>query len=113
MRELRATRLAMGKFWESVVKITKRRRLTTWIHGSSAWRSGEGATIRRGLHKVAVYRNESGELCEFSAVCPHLKCIVHWNRTEKTWDCPCHGSRFDALGHVLNGPAVADLERLQ
>jgi glycine/D-amino acid oxidase-like deaminating enzyme/nitrite reductase/ring-hydroxylating ferredoxin subunit len=75
----------------------------------SQLQNGEGATIRRGLHKVAVYRNELGQLCEFSAVCPHLKCIVHWNRTEKTWDCPCHGSRFDAAGHVLNGPAVADL----
>jgi len=72
--------------------------------------SGQGATVRRGIHKVAAYRDESGKLHEFSAVCPHLKCIVHWNGTEKTWDCPCHGSRFDALGHVLNGPAVSDLE---
>ena len=74
---------------------------------------GEGATIRRGIHKVAAYRDESGTLREFSAVCPHLKCIVHWNRTEKTWDCPCHGSRFDALGHVLNGPAIADLKPIK
>jgi len=72
--------------------------------------NGEGATIRRGLNKIAVYRDKSGAFHECSAVCPHLKCIVHWNRTEKTWDCPCHGSRFDARGHVLNGPAVADLK---
>lgn len=72
--------------------------------------NGEGATIRRGLSKIAVYRDESGAFHEYSAVCPHLKCIVHWNRTEKTWDCPCHGSRFDARGRVLNGPAVADLK---
>jgi glycine/D-amino acid oxidase-like deaminating enzyme/nitrite reductase/ring-hydroxylating ferredoxin subunit len=70
---------------------------------------GEGATVRRGIHKVAAYRDENGMLHEFSAVCPHLKCIVHWNGSEKSWDCPCHGSRFDALGHVLNGPAVSDL----
>ena len=70
---------------------------------------GEGAVIRRGVKKIAVYRDESGALHEMTAVCPHLKCIVHWNRTETTWDCPCHGSRFDALGKVLNGPAVADL----
>lgn len=70
---------------------------------------GEGAVIRRGLKKIAVYREESGALREMTAVCPHLKCIVHWNRTETTWDCPCHGSRFDALGKVLNGPSVADL----
>jgi glycine/D-amino acid oxidase-like deaminating enzyme/nitrite reductase/ring-hydroxylating ferredoxin subunit len=72
---------------------------------------GEGAVVRSGLHKLAVYRDDAGALHEFSAVCPHLKCIVHWNRTEKTWDCPCHGSRFDARGQVLNGPAVSSLAR--
>jgi glycine/D-amino acid oxidase-like deaminating enzyme/nitrite reductase/ring-hydroxylating ferredoxin subunit len=70
---------------------------------------GEGAVIRRGLKKIAAYRDEPGTLHEMTAVCPHLKCIVHWNRTETTWDCPCHGSRFDALGKVLNGPSVAGL----
>lgn len=70
---------------------------------------GEGAVIRRGLKKVAVYRDEAGALYEMTAICPHLKCIVHWNRNETTWDCPCHGSRFDAHGKVLNGPSVADL----
>jgi glycine/D-amino acid oxidase-like deaminating enzyme/nitrite reductase/ring-hydroxylating ferredoxin subunit len=75
--------------------------------------NSEGATIRRGLSKIAVYRDKSGAFHECSAVCPHLKCIVHWNRTEKTWDCPCHGSRFDAKGHVLNGPAVADLKPVE
>ncbi|HVF71984.1 MAG TPA: FAD-dependent oxidoreductase [Chthoniobacterales bacterium] len=74
---------------------------------------GEGAVIRRGLKKVAVYRDESGTLHEMTAICPHLKCIVHWNRTETTWDCPCHGSRFDALGKVLNGPSVADLAPIE
>ncbi|MDQ6861285.1 MAG: FAD-dependent oxidoreductase [Verrucomicrobiota bacterium] len=70
---------------------------------------GCGAVVRRGLKKIAAYRDDSGVLHEMTAVCPHLKCIVHWNRNEKTWDCPCHGSRFDAMGHVLNGPSVADL----
>jgi glycine/D-amino acid oxidase-like deaminating enzyme/nitrite reductase/ring-hydroxylating ferredoxin subunit len=70
---------------------------------------GEGAVIRRGAKKIAVYRDEAGTLHEMTAVCPHLKCIVHWNRNETTWDCPCHGSRFDALGKVMNGPSVADL----
>ena len=71
---------------------------------------GEGAVLREGAAKIAAYRDEQGALHKFSAVCPHLKCIVRWDACEKTWDCPCHGSRFDALGHVLNGPAIADLE---
>jgi Rieske Fe-S protein len=70
---------------------------------------GSGAVIRRGLHKVAIYREPDGRLHERSATCPHLGCVVHWNGGEKTWDCPCHGSRFDALGRVICGPANADL----
>jgi len=71
---------------------------------------GEGAVIRRGMHKVAVYKSEQGEVIEKSAVCTHLKCIVEWNGTEKSWDCPCHGSRFAPSGEVLNGPAISALE---
>ncbi len=71
--------------------------------------AGDGAVLRRGLRKVAAYRDDAGVLHEMTAVCPHLKCIVRWNGNEKTWDCPCHGSRFDALGHVMNGPSIADL----
>ena len=71
--------------------------------------NGEGAVVRRGLHKVAVYKSPEGAVREMSAVCTHLKCIVHWNPTEKSWDCPCHGSRFSCQGHVLMGPAVDDL----
>jgi Rieske Fe-S protein len=70
---------------------------------------GSGAVIRRGLTKVAVFRDEKGILHERSAICTHLGCVVHWNPTEKTWDCPCHGSRFDKFGKVSNGPANADL----
>jgi glycine/D-amino acid oxidase-like deaminating enzyme/nitrite reductase/ring-hydroxylating ferredoxin subunit len=68
-----------------------------------------GAIVRRGLSKLAVYRDGGGNLHEWSAVCPHLGCIVSWNDAEKTWDCPCHGSRFDCLGRVINGPANRDL----
>jgi glycine/D-amino acid oxidase-like deaminating enzyme/nitrite reductase/ring-hydroxylating ferredoxin subunit len=71
---------------------------------------GSGAVLRRGLlGKVAVYRDERGRFHERSAVCRHLGCIVHWNDSEKTWDCPCHGSRFDRYGRVVNGPANGDL----
>jgi Rieske Fe-S protein len=70
---------------------------------------GSGAVVRRGLSKVAVFRDEDGAVTELSAVCPHLKCIVHWNSAESTWDCPCHGSRFHADGEVINGPANTNL----
>jgi glycine/D-amino acid oxidase-like deaminating enzyme/nitrite reductase/ring-hydroxylating ferredoxin subunit len=70
---------------------------------------GEGRVIRRGMHKIAAYRDDSGTLHERSAVCTHLRCIVDWNPAEKSWDCPCHGSRFDPMGKVLNGPAISDL----
>ena len=70
---------------------------------------GSGAIVRRGLEKLAVYRDPDGALHGRLAACPHLGCIVHWNPGESTWDCPCHGSRFDAYGHVINGPANRDL----
>jgi len=73
---------------------------------------GSGAVIQRGLRKVACYRDPSGSLIERSAVCPHLGCIVRWNAVEHSWDCPCHGSRFDPEGRVLHGPASADLAAL-
>jgi glycine/D-amino acid oxidase-like deaminating enzyme/nitrite reductase/ring-hydroxylating ferredoxin subunit len=66
---------------------------------------GRGAVLRRGLSKLAVYRDEQGVLHEHSAICPHLGCVVKWNSGEKTWDCPCHGSRYHRDGHVVNGPA--------
>jgi glycine/D-amino acid oxidase-like deaminating enzyme/nitrite reductase/ring-hydroxylating ferredoxin subunit len=69
-----------------------------------------GAVLREGLFKIAVFRDEAGELHRRSAVCPHLGCIVAWNPAASTWDCPCHGSRFDKLGVVLNGPAASDLK---
>lgn len=70
---------------------------------------GTGAIMRRGLSKVAVYKDERGAIHKCSAACPHLQCIVAWNSADRTWDCPCHGSRFDPLGKVLNGPANVDL----
>jgi glycine/D-amino acid oxidase-like deaminating enzyme/nitrite reductase/ring-hydroxylating ferredoxin subunit len=71
---------------------------------------GKAAIIRRGLRKVAVYRDDAGALHERSAICTHLGCVVRWNPGERTWDCPCHGSRFDYRdGHVVNGPAISAL----
>jgi len=72
-------------------------------------RPESGAIVRRGLNKIAVYCDRQGGLHEFSAVCPHLGCVVSWNPAEKSWDCPCHGSRFTPMGQVVNGPATIGL----
>lgn len=73
---------------------------------------GEGAVLRDGLTKVAAYRDEDSVIHRMSAVCPHLGGIVMWNSSENTWDCPCHGSRFDRFGAVLCGPAISGLAPL-
>lgn len=68
-----------------------------------------GRVEQRGLKKVALYRDERGEDHAFSALCPHLGCVVNWNEYEQSWDCPCHGSRFSAKGEVVNGPANGNM----
>ncbi len=74
--------------------------------------NGQGAIIRDGLTKAAVYRDDEGKLHAYTAICPHMKCILEWNETEKSFDCPCHGSRFNSYGKVINGPAQTDLEQV-
>jgi Rieske Fe-S protein len=79
------------------------------VDSSDELAPGQGAVLRRGLTKIAAYRDYDGKLHEHSAVCPHLGCIVQFDDVEKTWDCPCHGSRFDRYGRVIVGPANRDL----
>lgn len=76
---------------------------------------GPGEAVVRGLgiDQVAAYRNEDGRLHKVSATCTHMGCIVRWNDAETSWDCPCHGSRFDPSGKVLEGPAVRDLPEVE
>lgn len=71
---------------------------------------GVGGIVRDGTSKLAIYVDPDGVRHRLSAVCPHMKCIVSWNQTERTWDCPCHGSRFDCEGRMIMGPATADLK---
>lgn len=73
---------------------------------------GEGKILSLDGKKVAAYRDKKGKVTQCSPVCPHLYCIVGWNTAEKTWDCPCHGSRFKPTGEVIAGPAEAPLEKL-
>ncbi|MBI2522406.1 MAG: FAD-dependent oxidoreductase [Bdellovibrio sp.] len=72
----------------------------------------EGTVYRKGLKMIAAYKNNNNEFSFLSAVCPHLGGIVHWNSVEKSWDCPCHGSRFNKFGKVIEGPAWSDLESI-
>jgi glycine/D-amino acid oxidase-like deaminating enzyme/nitrite reductase/ring-hydroxylating ferredoxin subunit len=74
---------------------------------------GEGTVIRHEGSLVAVSRNDDGSLESVSALCTHAACIVHWNKSDKTWDCPCHGSRFHADGSVRAGPAVDALSAVE
>lgn len=69
---------------------------------------GEGAIVRDGLRRLAAYRDEEGALHACSPCCAHLRCQLTFNAAEKSWDCPCHGSRFDVDGHLLCGPAQRD-----
>lgn len=72
----------------------------------------EGGLVSVNGKKAGGYRDESGEVHLVKTTCTHLGCGLNWNNAEKSWDCPCHGSRFSYAGEVLNGPAVKPLEKL-
>jgi glycine/D-amino acid oxidase-like deaminating enzyme/nitrite reductase/ring-hydroxylating ferredoxin subunit len=71
---------------------------------------GDGRIIKRDGQRLACSRDEQGQVQMVSAICPHMGCVVHWNGAERTWDCPCHGSRFKPNGKVIAGPAETPLE---
>ena len=73
---------------------------------------GEGGILRVAGLKRAVYKDEGGEVHVLSPVCRHLWCYVEWNEAERSWDCPCHGSRYTGEGRVIQGPSVQDLRRI-
>ncbi|HEX2976860.1 MAG TPA: FAD-dependent oxidoreductase [Bacteroidales bacterium] len=77
----------------------------------SGIRMGESRIVEYNKQKAAAYRDHDGVLHVVSAVCTHLGCLVHWNNAEKSWDCPCHGSRFSYEGKLLEGPAINDLQK--
>lgn len=72
---------------------------------------GEGRILRQGLQQYAVYRDEQGGLHVMDPTCRHLGCVVQWNTLERTWDCPCHGGRFQATGQQLEGPPASGLKQ--
>ncbi|BAZ39179.1 putative FAD dependent oxidoreductase [Calothrix sp. NIES-4101] len=86
-------------------------RLKGWGKNLNDVGIGEGKLVTVDGDKVAAYRDETGNIHAVSAVCPHLGCVVAWNSGEKSWDCPCHGSRFSCTGEILHGPTVKDLKK--
>jgi Rieske Fe-S protein len=78
-----------------------------------AVKRGQGKVIERDGAKVAAYRDPSGAVTLRSAICTHMGCVVGWNTAERTWDCPCHGSRFKPTGDVISGPAEAPLAEVE
>jgi Rieske Fe-S protein len=71
---------------------------------------GEGGVVKKDGKKIAMFRDKDGKVSMLSAKCTHMGCTVQWNKKEGTWDCPCHGSRFDVTGKVIHGPAGKDLQ---
>ena len=74
---------------------------------------GEATLAKWEGKKVALYKDENGKVHVLDPVCPHAKCIVNWNSVEKSWDCPCHGSRFACNGALLTGPARVGLTQIK
>jgi len=72
-------------------------------------RPGEGRILMIEGRKAGVFRDREGRVRAINPACTHMGCVVAWNSAEETWDCPCHGSRYDASGRVIHGPAVKDL----
>ena len=103
---------ALSEYFHENLNVAKQ--YTDWLTSGTVETAveipcGSGAILRQGAHKIAAYRDADDVLHTCNATCPHLGCVVAWNSTEHSWDCPCHGSRFDAYGSLLNGPALHDL----
>lgn len=82
-------------------------------HSLRAVKREQGRIIERDGAKVTAYRDRAGAVTLRSAVCTHMGCAVAWNTAERTWDCPCHGSRFKPTGEVISGPAEAPLDEVE
>ena len=74
--------------------------------------NGEGGIVEENGEKYGIYKDEKGQIYAVKPYCTHLGCELTWNNLEKTWDCPCHGSRFTYDGKVLNEPAIDELEKI-
>ncbi|NTS40631.1 FAD-dependent oxidoreductase [Flavisolibacter sp. BT320] len=82
------------------------------IEGLAEIAPGDGKLVKYEGSTLAVYKDESGKIYALNPVCTHAKCVVDWNGAEKTWDCPCHGARYNLNGEVITGPAQRALEKV-
>lgn len=82
------------------------------IHALADIAPGEGKVVQVEGHTIALYKDEAGQVHTLNSRCTHLKCTVNWSLSEKCWECPCHGARYDADGKVLTGPADMDLQKI-
>ena len=73
-------------------------------------KNGEGKIVEINNQRVGIYKDEKGEIYKINPTCKHLGCELSWNNLDKTWDCPCHGSRYDYKGNLIYGPSVKDLD---
>jgi nitrite reductase/ring-hydroxylating ferredoxin subunit len=101
-----------GKYLKEMASMAAQ--YSDWLHKADIkdldeLKAGDGGILSVGLKRYVAYKSEEGQLNVFSAVCPHMGCVLHWNAEEKSFDCPCHGSRFTKEGTVVNGPATSNL----
>ena len=73
---------------------------------------GDGGIIEIDGEKIGIYKRDDGKVFAVKPVCKHLGCLLSWNNLEKTWDCPCHGSRYDYEGNIITEPTVRGLEKV-
>lgn len=83
------------------------------IEGLAEIAPGEGRLVKYEGSTLAVYKDETGAIYALNPVCTHAKCVVDWNSAEKSWDCPCHGARYNINGEVITGPAHRSLEKVE
>ena len=112
-------RTTISKAWDYIKEgvdypyyMMRDRLVTAQDRSPETLQPGEGCLLKYNGQKIAAFRDEAGQLSLMSPVCTHLGCLVHWNTAEKTWDCPCHGSRFKCTGEVHAGPAETPLKEL-
>lgn len=101
----------VAKFMTHIARHYVKDRMASYEEDPDAIPAGEGRLLKVEDQVHAVYRHTDGELTAMSPVCRHMGCIVHWNPDEKTWDCPCHGGRYDCFGNVIMGPPRKPLKR--